>query len=67
MNVNCIVTMGLVPEIKKNILYYRRAPRGGCCSGGRSLRSLYAEFRARNHEALERIDIVVGHGRSGVP
>ena len=29
--------------------HYRRAPRGGCCSGGRSLRSLYAEFRARNH------------------
>ena len=29
--------------------HYRRAPRGGCCSGGRSLRSLYAEFWARNH------------------
>ena len=29
--------------------HYRRAPPGGCCSGGRSLRSLYAEFRARNH------------------
>ena len=29
--------------------HYRRAPRKGCCSGGRSLRSLYAEFWARNH------------------
>ena len=29
--------------------HYRRAPRGGCCSGGRSLRSLYAEFWAWNH------------------
>ena len=29
--------------------HYRRVPRGGCCSGGRSLRSLYAEFWARNH------------------
>ena len=28
---------------------------------------LYAEFWARNHQALERIDIVVGHGHSGVP
>ena len=28
---------------------------------------LFAEFWARNHYALERIDIVVGHGRSGVP
>ena len=29
--------------------HYRRAPRGGCCSGGRSLRFLSAEFWARNH------------------
>ena len=29
--------------------HYRRAPRGDCCSGGRSLRSLSAEFWARNH------------------
>ena len=30
-------------------LHYWRAPRGGCCSGGRLLRSLSAEFWARNH------------------
>ena len=28
---------------------------------------LSTEFRARNHAALEHIDIVIGHGRSGVP
>ena len=25
---------------------------------------MYTEFRARNHAALEHIDVVVGHGRS---
>ena len=28
---------------------------------------LSTEFWARNHAALEHIDVVVGHGRSGVP
>ena len=28
---------------------------------------LSIEFWARNHAALEHLDVVVGHGRSGVP
>ena len=47
---------------------YQHTPRGGCCfweGGGGTL--LSTEFWVRNHAALEHIDLVVGHGRSGEP
>ena len=34
--------------------------------GGVAATPLYTEFWARNHAALEHIDVVVGHGHSGV-
>ena len=46
--------------------HYQRAPREGYCWGGGAT-PLSAEFRARNHSVLEHIDLVVGHGHSGVP
>ena len=42
-----------------------RAPLSSARHGEATL--LYTEFRARNQAALEHIDVVVGHGRSGVP
>ena len=42
----------------------RRLLLGG---GGGGATLLCTEFLARNHSALEYIDFVIGHGRSGVP
>ena len=49
--------------------HYQRSLQGGCClgGGGGGATPLSTEFWARNHSALEHIDFVVGHGRSGVP
>ena len=48
--------------------HYQRAPQGGrhCPLSMFEYCPLSTEFWARNHAALEHIDIVVGHGRSGV-
>ena len=47
--------------------HYQRAPRGSCYLGRGAATPLSVEFRARNPFALEHVDIVAGHGSSGVP
>ena len=44
-----------------------RAMRRLLLRGGGGATQLSTEFRARNHAVLDNIDLVVGHGRSGVP
>ena len=46
--------------------HYQRTQRGGFCLGG-GRHSPVRRVSARNHSALEHIDFVIGHGRSGVP
>ena len=57
----------LATDIGRLRITSTRHEEAAASGGGGGATLLSTEFQARNHAALGHIDLVVGHGRSGVP